>query len=180
MKHFFRSPVRVAAFVLAVALFSTTIVAAESEGWYGTALETLDGEPVQLSDYAGKWTLVVFWASWCSPCRREIPHLKELYDTYGSREDFMLIGLSLDETEGPLKTLVHNTGIRWPVVRLGAIEQQLFSEVFGVKSIPHFALLSPDGKIHANGIKGRKLDRELERLLQPVDETRKPPSSDEG
>lgn len=59
-------------------------------------LPALDGEIHQLSDYRGQWVVVNFWATWCKPCRKEIPDLSELHDR---REDITVLGLAFEDTE---------------------------------------------------------------------------------
>lgn len=142
-------------------------------------LETLDGRQVRLSDYEGKWVIVVFWASWCGPCRREIPHFKRLEAAYGGRDDFQIIALSVEEEDEPLREFVETLEIPWPVVRLGARDREAFSASFKVKSIPHIALLGPDGRVAHRRIRGQRLDKELESVLQPEEDTaaRRPSSA---
>ncbi len=59
-------------------------------------IRTLSGETVRLADYRGKYVLLDFWATWCTPCLKEIPNLKAVYDKFGSSERFAMISLSLD------------------------------------------------------------------------------------
>lgn len=63
----------------------------------GFALEGMDGKTVDFKEYQGKLVLVDFWATWCPPCRRSIPHLAELHKKYSSR-GFAVVGISLDQT----------------------------------------------------------------------------------
>lgn len=59
-------------------------------------LDGLDGERHRLSDYRGDWVVVNYWATWCAPCRKEIPDLSNLHD---SRDDIVVLGLAFEETE---------------------------------------------------------------------------------
>lgn len=59
-------------------------------------LPALDGETQRLSDYRGQWVVVNFWATWCKPCRKEIPDLSELHD---NRDDITVLGLAFEDTE---------------------------------------------------------------------------------
>lgn len=59
-------------------------------------LKALDGESHRLSDYRGQWVVVNYWATWCKPCRKEIPDLSDLHD---SREDITVLGLAFEDTE---------------------------------------------------------------------------------
>ena len=67
-------------------------------------LTTLDGKPLSLADYRGKYLLVFFWATWCAPCKAEMPRLRTTYNTFGHDPSFAMLGLSLDEgRDAPLK-----------------------------------------------------------------------------
>lgn len=75
--------------------------------------KTLEGKAFKLSDYRGKHVLLDFWATWCGPCRGETPNLKAVYEKYGRREDFVMIGLSLDkDVDKPLAYAKEN-GCAW-------------------------------------------------------------------
>lgn len=58
-------------------------------------LEGLDGQPYRLTDYRGDWVVVNYWATWCAPCRKEIPDLSQLHD---SRSDITVLGLAFEDT----------------------------------------------------------------------------------
>jgi peroxiredoxin len=79
-------------------------------------LMDLNGREVRLSDFSGKVVLVDFWATWCPPCRAEVPHFKDLYEAYKSR-GFEIVGIALDSgganVVGPF---VRENGITYPIV----------------------------------------------------------------
>jgi len=78
--------------LLTVLLLATVPVAAEID----FELPGLDGSAHQLSDYRGDWVVVNYWATWCAPCRKEIPDLSELHDR---RDDIVVLGLAFEDTE---------------------------------------------------------------------------------
>src|SRR6185295_2573817 len=106
------------------------------------ALPDLDGKIVHLSDSAGKVRLVNFWATWCAPCREEIPTFKELHETYGSR-GLTVIAISTEEA-GVVAPFVKENGI--PYTNLIGSEE--IGEKFGgLYGFPTTFLLDGTGKI---------------------------------
>ncbi len=112
------------------------------------ALKTINGRSVSLTDYRGKFVLLYFWATWCSPCVASTPALKAFHKEFRRRDKFQMISLSLDTDELRHKRYVEANGLTWPHVRLG-----LDSEVsanFGVSGVPSYTLIGPDGKVLLN------------------------------
>jgi peroxiredoxin len=107
-------------------------------------LTDLDGRTVRLSDFQGKVVLIDFWATWCGPCRMEVPHLKELYGRYSDR-GFVLVGISLD-TAGPgvVRAFVEKHKIPYPIV-MG--DQKTARAYGGVTAIPTAFLIDRDGRL---------------------------------
>lgn len=72
-------------------------------------METLDGKPLKLEDFRGKFVLLEFWATWCGPCLYETPALKATYEAFRENERFVMIGLSLDtDVDAPKKYVAEN------------------------------------------------------------------------
>ena len=116
--------------------------------------KTLEGKAFKLSDYRGKYVLLDFWATWCGPCRGETPNLKAVYEKYGKREDFLMIGLSLDtEVDKPLAYAKEN-GCVWVDGFLGDWGKDKVTKKYGVQGIPSIFLIGPDGKVVADGLRG--------------------------
>jgi RNA polymerase sigma factor (sigma-70 family) len=117
-------------------------------------VKTVDGKPLALTDYRGKFLLLDFWATWCRPCLADTPHLKATYDAFGRDERFAMIGLSLDENVDELRTYVERHELAWPQ---GILESWASSPVppsFGVQAIPSIWLIGPDGKVLAKDLRG--------------------------
>lgn len=107
----------------------------------------------------GKYVLIDFWASWCAPCRREMPFVKAVYAKYASK-GFDVIGVSVDEKKEDWMKAIQSLGLNWPQVL-----DVTASKVYGIKSIPFTLLIAPDGTIVDRGLRGEMLKKRLEELL---------------
>lgn len=117
-------------------------------------VDTLGGKTLKLSDYRGKYVLLDFWATWCGPCRGETPNLKKVFETYGKRENFALIGLSLDPDVEKPKAYLEENGCAWIDGFLGDWGKDKVTKKYGVRGIPAILLIGPDGKVVANQLRG--------------------------
>ncbi len=95
------------------------------------SLRDLSGKPLKLADFRGKVVLVDFWATWCVPCRVEIPHFIALQKKYAS-QGFTLIGISMDDTAEPVPAVVKKYGINYPVAVGDAALAERFGGVLGL------------------------------------------------
>lgn len=123
-------------------------------------MKNLDGEPVSLSDFKGKVVLIDFWASWCGPCRKDNPHVVELYNKYKA-DGFEILGVSLDKTQDRWEQAVAKDKLTWTHVSDLKGWQNAVAQIYSVKSIPHTVLLDKEGKIIANKLRGPALDQKL-------------------
>ena len=123
-----------------------------------------DGTDVKLSDYVGrgKYILLDHWASWCGPCKAEMPYLKKTYAAFhGDRFDIVGVACS-DKREDTVKA-IPEWDLPWNQI-LDA--QRIPIEVYGVNAIPHVILFAPDGKILARGLRGEDIYAAVEAALQ--------------
>lgn len=130
------------------------------------ALNDVNGKPVKLSDFRGKYVLLDFWASWCGPCRRENPNLVKAYDAYKDK-GFTILGVSLDKPGDKDKWLeaIQKDGLPWTQVSdLKAWESDV-AKLYEVNAIPMNFLISPDGKIIAKYLRGEALETQLKKVL---------------
>ena len=122
-----------------------------------------DGKTTRLSDYVGRgqYVLVDFWASWCGPCRREIPNLIAAYEKYKSR-GLQVVGVAAwDE---PAKTLkaISEEQIPYPQI---INSMRIATDAYGIEGIPEIILFAPDGKILARGLRGNAIGQKLEEIF---------------
>jgi thiol-disulfide isomerase/thioredoxin len=121
---------------------------------------------VRLADYKGKVMLVDFWATWCGPCKIEIPGFVEFQNTYASR-GFQVLGISVDDTPAQLAPYIKEFKMNYPVLQgLGRDDVQ---DAFGpLAGIPTTFLISREGKIcavHAGYADKSTFEREIKALL---------------
>lgn len=111
-----------------------------------------------------KYILLEFWASWCGPCRGEIPHLKHTYEAWKDK-GFEIISISLDEKEKDWKKAMQDEGMSWHQYRVKAGFEDSLIKAYNIQGIPYALLIDSDGKIVRYGMRGASLDLALEELL---------------
>lgn len=120
----------------------------------------LDGQTVRSDQWRGKVTIVNFWATWCSPCRAEIPDLLRIQAKY--RDHLRIIGISADEGDvTPVKNFVAALRMTFPIVMLTPELDGLFG---GVEGLPTTLLVDRDGRIvkrHMGAIDAKTIDLEV-------------------
>lgn len=116
-------------------------------------LNTPDGETVRLSDYAGQWIVLDFWASWCPDCRAEFPAVKALYEEFAP-QGVKLLGISFDHDGDAWRKCLDEQGFAWPQVSnlIKWKEGNPVSEAFGIHWIPTMVLVGPDGRVAGSAL----------------------------
>lgn len=132
------------------------------------ALADQYGRKHQLSEWCGKGNFVFidFWASWCAPCREEMPNVVTAYSRYHGKKNFEIIGISLDNKESAWKNGIKQLGMTWPQLSdLGGWKSEA-AKAYGIMSIPSNVLLNPEGKIIATDLRGEELQQVLADLFE--------------
>ncbi len=166
-------------FVLCVALLSVLLVACENtkaqksqSGKVNAAarkkgaenrapdftVTTLDGRQLSLSALRGKVVLLNFWASWCPPCLKELPHLERIYQKY-KNQGALVVGMNVENNRSPeeIKKFVDNQGLNFPI----AIASSEILSQYGISPIPHSFFIDKAGNI-ADQMKGYGRGAEVE------------------
>lgn len=131
------------------------------------SMNDLQGKSVKLADFVGKGKVVLidFWASWCPPCRRDMPHLVALHKEYADK-GFDIVGVSLDSKQEAWEKGVKDLHITWTQMSDLKGWKNVGAALYGVNSIPHTVLVTKDGIIAAKSLHGEKLEEKIQELLK--------------
>jgi cytochrome c biogenesis protein CcmG, thiol:disulfide interchange protein DsbE len=127
-------------------------------------LRTLEGDPVSLIDHRGNVVLVNLWATWCPPCRREMPTLQAFYEEYKSR-GFVLIAINQEESRDIVEEFVDEFGLTFPV---WLDEDYLAQRKFGTASLPSSYVIDRNGRVRLlwiGGISKTNLEQHVPPLI---------------
>lgn len=124
----------------------------------------VNGKPVKLSDFKGKYVLLDFWASWCGPCRAENPNVLKAFNAYKDK-NFTVVGVSLDDDGEKWKKAIADDGMPW--IQLSDLKgfKNTVAQEYGIQGIPSTFLVSPEGIIVAKDLRGAALHKKLAELL---------------
>lgn len=117
----------------------------------------LNGKPVRLSDYKGKYVMLDFWASWCVPCRQENPNVVRLYNTYKSK-GLNILGISLDEDKAKWQQAIKADKLIWQHASDLKNFEGPTEKLYRIDAIPSNFIINPQGKIIAKNITGKELE----------------------
>ena len=130
-------------------------------------LKDMNGKDVMLSAYKGKVILLDFWATWCAPCRIEIPNFVDLYKKYQS-QGFVVLGVSVDDPISKLKPFVRELKMNYPV--LIGLNRDDVKDAFGPPpGYPTSFIIGRDGKIcseHTGFVPKEEFERKIQALMQ--------------
>ena len=126
----------------------------------------VNGKKVSLSDFKGKFVFVDFWASWCGPCKPQVPFLKQVYETHKSKDNFVMLGISLDNNRDAWTKAVASHQMEW--LQLSELKGWKESSLvpYEVTFIPANVLIGPDGKILAKNLTNEALVKKMAELIK--------------
>jgi len=107
------------------------------------ALRSLEGPNLRLQEQRGQVVMVNFWATWCGPCRVEMPHLARLYEKYHA-SGFQLLGINIDEDPRQAATVAAKLGLRFPVL---LDTEKKVSKLYDLSTMPSTVLIDRDGRV---------------------------------
>jgi tetratricopeptide (TPR) repeat protein len=142
----------------------------------GFAVKSHNGRDLALDKFRGKVVLLDFWASWCIPCRIDMPEVRKIWKEYGG-DHFAIIGINLDSSRSSFESYMKEEGISWPQYYDGLGWGNKISRLYGVYAIPHTVLIDQDGVIQATGLRGQDLAVRIGELMTALRGTATKPTS---
>ncbi|MEM8816017.1 MAG: TlpA disulfide reductase family protein [Pseudomonadota bacterium] len=134
--------------LVAIALSAAAATSLASSGLVGQkapdfALKSSTGENLRLSEYRGEVVMINFWATWCGPCRQEMPLLDDLYNRY-ERVGFTLLGVNIDDNSQRAVDMMRELGVNFPVLFDASKD---VSKLYEVNAMPVTVILDREGNV---------------------------------
>ena len=127
-------------------------------------VKDINGKALTLANYKGKVVLLDFWATWCMPCKVEMPNVLRIHEKF-NKKGFEIIGISLDSDRAAFDKYIKSNGMSWPQYFDGRGWQNGVAEMYKVRAIPATYLIDRQGKIRYRSLRGAELERAVEMLL---------------
>jgi thiol-disulfide isomerase/thioredoxin len=128
------------------------------------SMTDVTGKPLSVAQYKGKVVMVDFWATWCGPCRAELPNVIATYAKYHD-QGFEIIGVSLDEDKDAMVKYTEENKMTWPQYFDGLRWQNKLAAKYGVEGIPFTILIDPQGNIIDKDVRGEALPAAVAKAL---------------
>lgn len=129
---------------------------------------TPEGKELSLSDFKGKYVFLDFWASWCAPCRREIPHLKEVLAYSEKSDNLVVLSYSIDSKEKDWIACINNSNLihkNWVHISTLKGWNSKALKLFGVKGVPFTALIDPECNVIEFNLRGEEMVKKLKKII---------------
>ena len=157
--------IRNSIFGLVICIFAASTLAAsgmEGQPAPDFALKSSSGENMRLSEHRGDVVMINFWATWCGPCRQEMPLLDELYTRY-QRVGFNLLGVNIDDDSRRAMKMIEELGVSFPVLFDARKE---VSKLYSVEAMPVTVLVDREGNVRHvhNGYKPGYEEKYLDQI----------------
>ena len=137
---------------------------AEGSKFPDFAVKDTAGNPLSIAIYKGNVVLLDFWATWCPPCRAELPNVIKTYGAYHTK-GFEIIGISLDKDREKLASFTKEKNMTWPQYFDGLQWENKLAVKYGISSIPATFLLDGQGTIIGKDLRGEDLDQAVAKAL---------------
>lgn len=129
---------------------------------------TTDGKELALSDFSDKYILLDFWASWCAPCRREFPFLKEALAYSEKNDRFAVLSYSIDSKEKDWVNCIEKNDLKhknW--IHISALKgwNSEAAKLFNVQGVPHTVLIGPGGKVIGFNLRGEEMVKRVKAII---------------
>lgn len=126
--------------------------------------DLLTGQAIELAKFRGKVVLVDFWATWCSPCVKEVPNIKKAYEKY-HKDGFEVISVSLDKDVEKCKTFIKDRKMDWHHICDGKSFKAKLAEKHGISAIPVAVIVDKAGKILTVDARGEEFSKTVAEAL---------------
>lgn len=129
---------------------------------------TPQGKELALSDFKGKYVFIDFWASWCAPCRREFPHLKEVLAYSEKSDNLVVLSYSIDSKEKDWLACIEKNNLthkNWVHISTLKGWNSEALKLFAVKGVPFTALIDPDGNVVEFKLRGEEMVKKLKNII---------------
>lgn len=128
-------------------------------------INSVDGKPVKLADFKGKYVMLDFWASWCMPCRQENPNVVKAFNAYKDK-NFTVFGISLDKDPVAWKNAISADKLTWAHASDLKDFESPTARLYAIEAIPSSFIVDPNGKIIAKNLRGEELETFLNKTLR--------------